>query len=445
MLPHDVEEAKDANDILANLSRLHSMATGSESERKFHRERVKNATHHVAIRDGDEWLFAPVKWCGAKDNSIERYPNQKRPVTDKFKPVIIGAGFHPLYSPDPGYEELYASYVNYCDQYGFTHSETEDDRTFYVRGVIGAADGLSRPNGSAVLVNLSNLTDAEGCYVTRVWGFSPASWGALGFPKEGTARRLAEKGRGYFVVCFVSHNKALHITDGDEGLVHGVYELTHDIVNLQDDDVLASSHFDDPNHYIEGRFRWPIGLRAIRAWCFLNPPMTKASLPVARSRSWDVSTGIVPIARSDFELLDQYKLEQVPVFGQPFEKQRLAGPVAIPCHVYLFTCENDQLLQRMPRWRKGEILVKIGCTSDVRGRLASFNDDPLSRLFDFRLAHMTSDLVGEVNARGRETELLSEVAEIGRPATDRTSEFFFIERRQLASLIAKFGKVKRVA
>ncbi len=441
---YGVEESADAGDILENLFNLHSMGEGSQSERKFHRERVKNATHQVAVHEAGNWIFAPVKWCGAQQNSISSYAKNKTPVTDQFKPIIVGAGFAPIYPQDGQYKALYDAYVAYCANYGFTHSDTEDARTFYVRNS-SQADPSSSQNGSPVVVNLSNITTAESCHVTRVWGFSPEDWGALGFPKDGTARRLADEAEKYFVVCFVSHNKAHHIADGDEGLVHGLYELSSELVNLEGDKVLAEQHLKNANNYLDGKFRWPLGLRAVRAWRFLNPPLTKASLPTARSRSWDVSTSIVPITRDDFELLDQYKLQQVPVFGQQFQAQRLANAVAIPCHVYLFACESPTLLASMPRWRKGEVLVKVGCASDVEGRLASFNDDPLSRLFSFKLGHMTSALVGEDAARQREKELLIAVADMGRCATERPSEFFFIDRDKLPVLLARYGGVKKVA
>ena len=89
--------------------------------------------------------------------------------------------------------------------------------------------------------------------------------------------------------------------------------------------------------------------------------------------------------------------------------------------------------------------MKVGCASDVEGRLASFNDDPLSRLFSFKLGHMTSALVGEDAARQREKELLIAVADMGRCATERPSEFFFIDRDKLPVLLARYGGVKKVA
>ena len=442
---YEVKASTGAIDVIDNLLRLHAMAESSDQERRFHQARVKNATHQVGFQRDGEWIFAPVKWCGAKDNSISDYPKNKSPVTDHFKPIIINAGFTPVYWQDEQHQMLYNEYVAYCDKYGFEHSDTEEARTFYVRDISSEKAYRSGLTGSSIIFNLDDITTAENCHVTRVWGFSPEDWGALGFPKDGTARRLASEAERYFVVCFVSHHKARHIAAGDEGLVHGLYELSNELVDLENDDVLAASHFENDDNYLKGDFRWPLGLRAVRAWRFLNPPMTRASMPTARSKSWDVSTSIIPIARDDFELLSQYKLEQVPVFGLPFEAQRLSNPVAIPCHVYLFACENLKLLANMPRWREGEVLIKVGCTSDVEGRLASFNDDPLSRLFNFRLGHMTNDLVGEDAARQRERELLFEVAELGRCATERPSEFFFIKQDKLLSIIAMYKKAKKVA
>src|SRR5687768_4793244 len=113
MLIYGVRESRTRAEVLANLQELHRMARGSLEERKFHRARLMNATHQVALRSGSDWTFAPVKWCGARSNSIERYPFNKAPVTDQFKPVIIAAGFQPTVSSNLGYAEIYREYVSY--------------------------------------------------------------------------------------------------------------------------------------------------------------------------------------------------------------------------------------------------------------------------------------------------------------------------------------------
>jgi 5-methylcytosine-specific restriction protein A len=133
MLIYGVRVSDTLDDVVSNAIELHRMANGTAEEQKFHRNRVKNATHQVAMQINGSWTFAPVKWCGAKDNSIAGYPANKEPVTDQFKPVVIAAGFLPVRRTDPRYDELYRAYVSYCAQHGFFHSTTLDDRTFYVQ------------------------------------------------------------------------------------------------------------------------------------------------------------------------------------------------------------------------------------------------------------------------------------------------------------------------
>lgn len=135
MLIYGVRESRGSAEVIENLLRLHDMASGTAAEREFHRARVKNATHQVAFRRAGDWIFAPVKWCGARDNTIAGYPANQQPVTDQFKPVIIAAGFSPLTRDDPDYDKLYQKYVSYCARYGFVHSDTKDSRTFYCQDV----------------------------------------------------------------------------------------------------------------------------------------------------------------------------------------------------------------------------------------------------------------------------------------------------------------------
>ena len=91
-------------------------------------------------------------------------------------------------------------------------------------------------------MRLSDLVSAEQCYATRVWGFSPETWGAMGFPKPGAADKWLRREEPLRVVCFVSHNAADHIVESDRGLVLGVYELSPIRVDLEADDVLDVQH-----------------------------------------------------------------------------------------------------------------------------------------------------------------------------------------------------------
>jgi hypothetical protein len=156
MLTYRVRGSRGSAEVIENLLRLHDMARGNAAEREFHRARVKNATHQVAFRRAGDWIFAPVKWCGARDNTIDGYPANQQPVTDRFKPAIIAAGFSPLTSDDPGHNKLYQEYVSYCARYGFVHSDAKDNRTFYCQDVEG---GLWRRRN--VTTNATNVGDND--------------------------------------------------------------------------------------------------------------------------------------------------------------------------------------------------------------------------------------------------------------------------------------------
>lgn len=130
---YGVTASEDAGDIIKNALALHGMAKGTPEERTFHRSRVKNATHLIVLSRTDGVIFAPVKWSGAKDNSIAAYPRNKRPTTDHFKPVAIRCGFVPIHWNDPRFQQVYDEYVTYCRSFDFFHSVTLERRTFYLQ------------------------------------------------------------------------------------------------------------------------------------------------------------------------------------------------------------------------------------------------------------------------------------------------------------------------
>ena len=299
-------------------------------------------------------------------------------------------------------------------------------------------------------MRLEQIVSSDDCMVTRVWGFSPETWGALGFPKAGTTDKWLAKGHSLFVVCFVSHHAAKHIEEADEGRVLGIYELGPERVELEYDGVLHPDHLSDRMmRNSNDEFRWPIGLRALRAWRFQpNTPRTAQALPKSRKLSWNVSTDLTSMPFDDFALLNQtaYRLEEVAVFGQPAPIQTiLSDPNAVPSSVYLFACESEMILARLPHWKAGDALIKIGCASDVGKRLSDFNDNPLARITGLRLGRVTDHWVGEANARSREQEMLEHVASVGRPACDLSTEFFFVPKTQVLAIAHKLKGALKVA
>lgn len=297
---------------------------------------------------------------------------------------------------------------------------------------------------------LSEIANQSDFWATRVWSFTPESWGALGFPKEGTARRWVQDGRNRFVVCFVSHNPADHISSDDQGRVLGVYELTPELVELESEQVLAPFHLiDQAMRREDGGLRWPFGLRSVRAWRFKTVVKTREALPETRRLGQSVSTDLIPLPAGDFALLSQssYALEQVPVYPATAlpTLQRVAEPVELPTEVYLFACGNEKMISRLPHWKAGLKLVKIGCASDVAVRLADFNNHPLARIFGLKLAKVAARHVGAGNAFAEERRLLEIARQIGIPASDESSEFFLMNDFNLKKIQLEVSPIVRVA
>jgi hypothetical protein len=140
------ELSTSVDDVTDNLLRLHSYAGGSQREREFHFDRVYNAEHQVYYKTPDGPIFAPVKWCGAKGNTISRYDLRKRKISQVFQRALMNIGFKPITAGQPTYDEIYREFIDFC--YGFSfknsaaglpHSDSSRSRQFWTLGYIPEA------------------------------------------------------------------------------------------------------------------------------------------------------------------------------------------------------------------------------------------------------------------------------------------------------------------
>jgi hypothetical protein len=118
----DFEFSESVDDVTQNLFRLHSYALGSQHEQDFHFNRVYNAEHQVYYKTPDGAVFAPVKWCGAKDNSINHYTDRKRKISQYYQRALSKIGFKPIKIGQATYEEIYREFVDFCHGFGFKNS-----------------------------------------------------------------------------------------------------------------------------------------------------------------------------------------------------------------------------------------------------------------------------------------------------------------------------------
>ncbi|MEQ1538628.1 MAG: HNH endonuclease [Sphingorhabdus sp.] len=119
----DFDISTSVDDVTDNLLRLHSYARGNQREREFHFNRVYNAEHQVYYKTSDGPIFAPVKWCGAKRNTIAGYDLRKRKISQVFQRALNNIGFKPITKGQTGYKETYKEFTDFCYGFGFKNSE----------------------------------------------------------------------------------------------------------------------------------------------------------------------------------------------------------------------------------------------------------------------------------------------------------------------------------
>ncbi len=298
-------------------------------------------------------------------------------------------------------------------------------------------------------LNVRQIIGERSLFVTRWWGFRPDSWGAVLFSEEAIVNRwLNDCPQGGFVLGFASHNPQEQIEPADQGRVLGVYEFAPEKIRATDPEAIDPAWLNDARlQNASGRFRWPFGFKAVRAWRFIKSNvMTRGSLPDARRKGFILTRDMAPITGTDLNLIDQYLLEETPVYRRPFQPLRLTDPNAVPDRNYLLVCRDISMLRRIPLWRAGDILYKPGIASDIDARLGGHNNHAIAKLFGLKLEEVwRSGTCTTELARAREREMIYVCEQRCRLAAEGQREFFLGPEADLHHFIAAAGGATRVA
>ncbi len=117
-------------------------------------------------------------------------------------------------------------------------------------------------------------------FLTKVWGFSPESYLALGFNAKGARIKfLRESQPGDWVI--LAGTRGFPTASEFQGRLLGKVQLGKDEVDVEE--ILHSIGTDIPDdHYSEdGKYRWPFGLPMINAKRFTDLP---------KSTFWELSS-----------------------------------------------------------------------------------------------------------------------------------------------------------
>lgn len=108
-------------------------------------------------------------------------------------------------------------------------------------------------------------------FLTKVWGFSPETYPALGFNSEGARNKfLKESQPGDWVLLAGTKGSPTH--PKDQGRLLGKVQLGKDQIDVEK--VIKSIGTEiPPDHYNEdGRYKWPYGLPMLKAFKFVGSP-----------------------------------------------------------------------------------------------------------------------------------------------------------------------------
>jgi len=131
-------------------------------------------------------------------------------------------------------------------------------------------------------------------FATRVWGYHPPTWPLITFSGEGILNRLLKQSMAEDIVVFVGTLD--HPTqERDRGRLLGFAQFGRYAIDSLD--VLQTENL-SPEHYENGKFKWPTALVMTRAWEFTDDPYPELKKVLSKQLPYQ--------AISQAVLLDEY-------------------------------------------------------------------------------------------------------------------------------------------
>lgn len=121
---------QDVGQLAENIRRLHSYSAGTEQERKFHRQTIKNGKLFVHLREKNLSLFAPSKFAGYVGNNlaVSRSAGRDGRDTNPHLDKLVGRHLDP---GDPGYDSVDKQYLDYCRTHNIVPSVHHKPRRYW--------------------------------------------------------------------------------------------------------------------------------------------------------------------------------------------------------------------------------------------------------------------------------------------------------------------------
>jgi hypothetical protein len=285
-------------------------------------------------------------------------------------------------------------------------------------------------------------------YITSFWGWSPATWGTVGFTGTGRRKTIIETTTDPFLMV-VYVTKSAPTADRDMlGKVTGFYVVSH-----------IEGHrnaFTDSIHHARNPDKWQYSLKAIRAFSFL--PEYRIHIdkfdPTLRTRAHAVAAYGEELGADKIALLKRVPYVEVPVFGGPdfilgdirvpIAHKVKAGPVnrggyVVPGEppdtekeLYILVLNGD-MSAFLGEAGAGRRIFKIGLSLSPKTRLEAFRKTLPQGAFSWQL-HRSTRADGHVPYPSFEAAVFGETAiknYLGQHGTWRGGEFYAATEAQI--------------
>ena len=150
----------------------------------------------------------------------------------------------------------------------------------------------------------------QSAYITSAWGFTPKTWGCIGFGLEGRRDTYLKTTTDPFImVIFVTETAP---TDQPElrGKVAGFYEISHEAG--------CRKKFTHPRHHHLEPGKWRYALRATRAFCFPSESQIgiRDLIPEYPRMAQSIAVQGKALSSSQIARCRSLPFKQTPVYGQ---------------------------------------------------------------------------------------------------------------------------------
>ncbi|WP_187430929.1 hypothetical protein ROLI_033180 [Roseobacter fucihabitans] len=406
-------------EIIQNVDTLYQYGLGDGPQRSFHDGRIKNGKVFVAVRQGDDYRFAPSKFAGYAANDLEherKLSERDGGITSKRIESIAGP---PLEIGSAAYRSVDAAYLAYCTARGIEPSRHQMSRRY--------------------LIIEKEARISPGFFWTKVWGQpdEPAK-DALAFNSERIRDRVLKFTQPGDIVVYLTSDT----TDADplvRGRVAGAVEIAGAPVMVEE--IRAAERIRPHEYREDGRFRWPFGISVSRTWRVIDQESNDSLISDHAAKGIQGAATIHPMTPEEVVRFRSLRVaEQTPDGergSEPFRTsvrsawhqkpgQRAGADVAPGCQLYIAVIHDDH-----------GMTVKVG-SGKAEDRLKELNRyRRVSQGETVWSLYQQYEFDTAAAARAAEDHLLREAHAAGFGSPDHSEFILGMEMRALNKLFAE--------